>query len=261
MAKCSDTVLSVRSLSKSYVDTTGSERQVLKEISIDLLAGDFLCIIGSSGIGKTTLLRIMAGLLTASSGEVLASGGSVLMPGKESVLVLQEYGRSLLPWRNVAENVQLGLEARRFRRRDRHEQAREALSTVGLSEFMDFFPWQLSGGMQQRVALARALACRPKVLLMDEPFGSLDSPTRQRLEDELLRIWAERELTVVFVTHDLDEAIYLGRRIALMRGIPASLKQLGDVPIGYPRSQLHTRELPAFLNLRADLYRALELQC
>jgi NitT/TauT family transport system ATP-binding protein len=253
-------ILAARSISQQFGAGTG-RREVLRDVSLEIRAGEFLCIVGLNGSGKTTLLRILAGLLPPSDGEVVVNGRVVHQPSEEVILVFQEYPRSLLPWRSVVGNVELGLEARGAPRAARRSQALAALRIVGLTEVARSFPWQLSGGMQQRVALARALACRPRVLLMDEPFGSLDALSRQHLEDEMLRLWTEQELTVVLVTHDLDEALYLGSRIVLLGGEPASIQRTSPVTLSYPRSQLLTRQLPDFLALRAELYQALRAQC
>jgi NitT/TauT family transport system ATP-binding protein len=253
-------ILAARSISQRFWTGSG-DREVLRGVSLEILAREFLCIVGLNGSGKTTLLRILAGLLPPSDGEVMVSGKVIHQPTEEVILVFQEYPRSLLPWRSVVRNVELGLEARGMSRAVRRSQALEALQMVGLAGFARWFPWQLSGGMQQRVALARALACRPRVLLMDEPFGSLDALSRQHLEDEVLRLWADQELTVVLVTHDLDEALYLGSRVVLLGGEPSSILRTSSVPLSYPRSQLLTRQLPEFLELRAELYQALRAQC
>lgn len=251
----SPVVLELQAVTKVYSDANGLV--AVSEVSLDFGAGEFVCILGPSGCGKTTLLRMMAGLLPVTSGRILLGDKLVEGPNGDVVLLFQEYGRSLLPWRRVLENVELGLEAKRVPRQEREQLAKRFLEIVGLRDFETHFPWQLSGGMQQRVALARALACSPKVLLMDEPFGSLDARTRDELEDVFINIWLKLRTTIVFVTHDIDEAIYLGQKIILLSERPGTVRTIERVSVGYPRDQLTTKQGEAFLTLRAKIYRAL----
>lgn len=248
-------VLELQDVTKVYSD--GNGLAAVSGVSLSFRAGEFVCILGPSGCGKTTLLRMMAGLLPVTSGRILLGDKLVDRPNGDVVLLFQEYGRSLLPWRPVLENVQLGLEAKRVPRQERMRLAKQFLDIVALRDFETHFPWQLSGGMQQRVALARALACSPKVLLMDEPFGSLDARTRDELEDVLLDIWLTLKTTIVFVTHDIDEAIYLGQRIVLLSERPATVRTVERVSLSYPRDHLTTKQADTFLTLRAKIYRAL----
>lgn len=248
-------ILELQNVSKTFSDSGGLK--AVSDLSLSLSQGEFLCILGPSGCGKTTILRMMAGLLPASSGAVLLGGRPVERPGSDAVLVLQEYGRSLLPWRRVLPNIELGLEAKGLSREERRPIAQRFLRTMGLEGFERHFPWQISGGMQQRVALARALACSPRVLLMDEPFGSLDARMRAELEDELLKIWSQLKLSIVFVTHDIEEAIYLGQRIALLTPRPARVQTVEPVPLDHPRDQLTTKRSVPFLDLRSKLLNAL----
>jgi NitT/TauT family transport system ATP-binding protein len=227
---------------------------ILQDISLDVREHEFVCIVGASGCGKTTLLRLLGGLLTPTGGEVTFRGKAVTGPDRALAIVFQDYGKALLPWRTVAGNVELALESRRVPRGERAEIIRELLARVGLADRADAFPVQLSGGMQQRLQIARCLAQSPQVLLMDEPFGALDAMTRQNLQDEVLRLCAESGTTVVFVTHDLEEAIYLGDRVIAMESRPGRIGALVDVDLPRPRNQLTTREDPRFLALRHKLF-------
>jgi NitT/TauT family transport system ATP-binding protein len=233
-------------------------REVLSPVSLRLHAGEFVCVIGASGCGKTTLLRAAAGFVPPSSGQVRRQGQRVTGPSREVAFVFQDYSRALLPWRTVRGNVALALEAAAVPSAERPARIDEVLHTVGLAAHADQFPAQLSGGMQQRVQIARCLAQRPALMLMDEPFGALDAMTRERLQDELARLVRERGLTVMFVTHDLEEALYLGDRVLALRTHPTperpSLAMLTEVTLPRPRDQLATKEHPEFLRLRRMLY-------
>lgn len=239
------------SVSKIFPESGGLE--AVSDLSLMIRKGEFICIVGPTGCGKTTILKMMAGLLSASSGEILLNGNPIKGATGESVLVFQDYSRSLLPWRNARRNIELGLEAKGIDGEERTRIARHFLNLVKLKDFEERYPRQLSGGMQQRLALARALACSPRVLLMDEPFGSLDARTKAELEDELQNVWLTLKPSVVFVTHDIEEAIYLGQRIIVLTSRPAKVDKIEDVSIGYPRNQLTTRQSNEFLSLRAKL--------
>jgi NitT/TauT family transport system ATP-binding protein len=236
-------------------------REILSPTSLSVRRGEFVCVIGPSGCGKTTLLRAAAGFVAPSAGRVSRHGHRVSGPSREVAFVFQDYGRALLPWRTVRANVSLALEAAGVPAADRATRIAAVLATVGLGAHADKFPAQLSGGMQQRVQIARCLAQQPEVLLMDEPFGALDAMTREGLQDELARLVREQGLTVMFVTHDLDEALYLGDRVIALRANPTpdqpSLAAVIDVPLPAPRDQLSTREHPEFLRLRRALYQYL----
>ena len=245
-------LLIVEDLHKTFLGA--GDVTALSGVNFRLQKGEFVSVLGPSGCGKSTLLRIIAGLLPATAGSVGIAGENVTQPHKDVILLFQEYGRSLLPWRTVQQNVEFGLEIRAQSAQERRAVAQENLRLVGLEKFAQHFPWQLSGGMQQRVALARALACRPKVLLMDEPFGSLDARTREELEDELLRFWNELDLSILFVTHDLDEALYLSQRIVLLTRRPGRVREIRTVSLRHPRNQLQTRSEDEFLGLRSSLY-------
>ena len=237
-------------------------REILSPTSFTVTRGEFVCIVGPSGCGKTTLLRAATGLLAASGGEVRRSGQVVTQPSREVAFVFQDYGRALLPWRTVQGNVSLALEAAGIPPQERSARIAEVLGKVGLSRHADKFPAQLSGGMQQRVQIARCLAQKPELLMMDEPFGALDALTRQSLQDEVARLVRDEGLTVLFVTHDLEEAIYLGDRVIALQANPGpgrpSLARMIEVNIDRPRDQLGTREHPEFLKLRRELFAFIE---
>jgi NitT/TauT family transport system ATP-binding protein len=233
-------------------------RAVLEDVSFDVREGELLCIVGPSGCGKTTLLRLLAGLLQPTSGEIRFQGQRVNGPSRSRAIVFQDYPNALLPWRTVAGNVALSLEACGVARDKRAAAIDALLAKMGLQNAADQFPSQLSGGMQQRVQIARCLAQQPKIMLMDEPFGALDAITRQTLQDELLAIAAERRMTVVFITHDLEEAIYLGDRVIVLGTNPGHIAELVDVDLPRPRNQLTTREDFNFLSLRHRLFGMLQ---
>ncbi len=236
-------------------------REILSSTSLSVQRGEFVCVIGPSGCGKTTLLRAAAGFVAPSGGAVRRNGEAITGPSREVAFVFQDYGRALLPWRTVAANVSLALEAAKVPTAERPARIARVLATVGLAAHADKFPAQLSGGMQQRVQIARCLAQEPSLMMMDEPFGALDAMTRESLQDELARLVREQGLTVMFVTHDLEEALYLGDRVIALRANPTadkpSLAAMIDVPLPYPRNQLTTKEHPEFLRLRRALYQYL----
>lgn len=233
-------------------------REILSPTTLEVARGEFVCVIGPSGCGKTTLLRAAAGFVRPAGGAVLRHEKTIEAPSREVAFVFQDYGRALLPWRSVERNIELALEAARVPMADRPARILKVMQTVGLGAHAAKFPVQLSGGMQQRVQIARCLAQEPELLMMDEPFGALDAMTREGLQDELSRLVRDKGLTVMFVTHDLEEAIYLGDRVVVLRANPGpdrpSLARLIDVPIPRPRDQLTTREHPEFLRLRRELY-------
>ncbi len=217
-----------------------------------------MCVVGPSGCGKTTLLKCMAGLLRPTDGEVLLHGRRVTSPPEEMALVFQEYSRSLLPWMTVRNNVLLPHRHKKLNQEERTRLVEEALESVGLSRFIDHYPWQLSGGMQQRVAIARALAYQPSILLMDEPFASVDAQTRGDLEDLVLRVRDEFGITILFVTHDIDESVYLADRIVVLSHSPTEVKEIVVVEHPTVRDQIVTKELPEFAHLRAHVYRLIK---
>jgi len=229
-------------------------RPVLQNIDLTVRQSEFVCVVGPSGCGKTTLLRLIGGLLTPTSGEVSFAGRRVTEPAREIAFMFQDYSKALLPWRTASGNVSLALEAGGFARSGRAARIAEMLAMVGLSGHADNFPAQLSGGMQQRLQIARCLAQDPSVLLMDEPFGALDAITRQGLQDEILRLIETSRTTALFVTHDIEEAIYLGDRVVALYPNPGRIAQIFDVALDRPRNQLTTRESPEFLRLRRAIF-------
>jgi NitT/TauT family transport system ATP-binding protein len=249
----SQVALSVRKVGVVY-GAGASAKHAVAEITLEACLGEFVCIVGPSGAGKTTLLRCIGGLQIPTSGEVVFEGATVTQPPERMAVVFQDYGRSLFPWMSVAQNVAFPLSAaRKFSRSQRKEIVADALASVGLSGFADAYLWQLSGGMQQRVAIARALAFGPDLLLMDEPFASLDAQTRADLEDLTLRINADRGVTVVFITHDIDEAVYLADKVVVLSSPPSRIDAEHTVSLPKPRNQLRTKELPEYHRLRAEI--------
>ena len=250
-------ILEVQSLSKSYRQAGGETTVAIGNITCQVEAGEFVSFVGPSGCGKTTLLMSIAGLLAPSSGRVIVKGKEVSGPPVNLVLLFQEYNKSLFAWRSVLGNVGFGLTARgaRLTGAAAEDKARKLIELVGLKGFESHYPWELSGGMQQRVAIARALAYEPEVLLMDEPFGSLDALTRLELEDTLLRLWAELKTTILFITHDIEEAIYLSDRIWVLSRRPSKIIEELKVDFPRPRHQVTTRAQARFMELRNAIYR------
>jgi NitT/TauT family transport system ATP-binding protein len=248
-------ILEIENLSKSYRQLHGESTPAIGNVTCRVEAGEFVSFVGPSGCGKTTLLMSIAGLLEPTSGRVVVKGEEVKGPPANLVLVFQEYNKSLFAWRTVLGNVRFGLEARGDRSLQAESKARELIDLVGLKGFERHYPWELSGGMQQRVAIARALAYAPELLLMDEPFGSLDALTRLELEDTLLRVWAELRTTILFITHDIEEAIYLSDRIWVLSRRPSQIIQELTIDFARPRHQVATRAEPRFMTLRNEIYR------
>jgi NitT/TauT family transport system ATP-binding protein len=238
----------------SSIDVTLGGRLILQDVSVSIATGEFVCVVGPSGCGKTTALRVAGGLVKPSGGSVALEGRPVRGPRRDVAIVFQDYGKALLPWRTASGNVSLALEAAGVPSRERPERIAGLLAKVGLPGHGDKYPNEMSGGMQQRLQIARCLAQDPKVLLMDEPFGALDAMTRQALQDEVLSIAAATGATVLFVTHDLEEAIYLGDRVIGLLPNPGRVGAVCDVDLPRPRDQLETRESPRFLHLRRELF-------
>ncbi|GAA2029402.1 ABC transporter ATP-binding protein [Yaniella flava] len=253
-----EALLSVRNLKKIY-HTDGGDIEAVRNLTFDLPKGELTCLVGPSGSGKTTLLKAISGLLEPSAGEVTLAGNVVTGPPKNMAVVFQEYGRSLYPWMRVRENVELPLKVQGTDKAQRNHVVDEALQAVGLDHVPRSYPWQLSGGMQQRVAIARAVAYQPEVLLMDEPFAAVDAQTRADLEDLVRRVWSQLGITILFVTHDIDESVYLGERVVILSSSPTVIQQ--DIKIDLPteRNQLETRSSQRFSELRHHVYEQIQL--
>jgi NitT/TauT family transport system ATP-binding protein len=243
-------VLEVTELTRAYGTQVAIER-----VSLRAADGELVTIVGPSGCGKSTLLRCVAGLLQPTSGRVVLNGTPVTGVPDRLAVVFQDYSRSLYPWLSVRDNVALPLRRTQRRRGARHAAALGALDAVGLTDTADKYPWQLSGGMQQRVAIARALACDPVLLLMDEPFGSVDAQTREDLEDLVLRVRGERDITILLVTHDIDESVYTGDRVIVLTPAPGRVRADIAVDLPRPRDQIATKELREFAHLRTEVGR------
>lgn len=253
-----EALLSVRNLKKIY-HTDGGDIEAVRNLTFDLPKGELTCLVGPSGSGKTTLLKAISGLLEPTAGEVRLGGDLVTGPPKSMAVVFQEYGRSLYPWMRVRENVELPLKVAGMAKAERDKLVDDALEAVGLDHVPRSYPWQLSGGMQQRVAIARAVAYQPEVLLMDEPFAAVDAQTRADLEDLVRRVWKTLGVTVLFVTHDIDESVYLGSRVIILSSSPTIIQQ--DIKIDLPdeRNQLETRSSQRFSELRHHVYEQIQL--
>lgn len=240
--------LSISDLGKTFGSNT-----VISNITLDVYQGEFVSIVGPSGVGKTTLLRCLSGLMNPTVGSVHVNGKLVTEPPEEIAMVSQDYSRSLLPWMSVEKNVALPLLARGLSKTEASVLVQEALADVGLSTAGKKYPWQLSGGMQQRVSIARGIAYRPAVLIMDEPFASVDAQTRLDLEDLIRRIHKRHSMTTVFVTHDIDESVYISDRVAILGGPPAHVKEVLDIDLGADRNQIETRSQAAFATYRKKI--------
>ncbi|MFB4299191.1 ABC transporter ATP-binding protein [Actinomadura sp. NTSP31] len=250
-------LLDVRRLKKVY-QGRGRAVEAVRDLTFTVGAGELVCIVGPSGAGKTTLLRCVAGLLGCTSGEVVLEGERVTGPPAGMAVVFQEYGRSLFPWMTVRQNVERPLKEKRTAKAERRRLVDEALEAVGLAEVHDAHPWQLSGGMQQRVAIARAVAYEPHILLMDEPFAAVDAQTRADLEDLVRALWKRLGVTVLFVTHDIDESVYLGQRVIVLSNSPTVVLEEVAVDLPDERDQLTTRSDPRFAELRARIYKLVQ---
>ena len=246
----SEFILEAKDIVKDFAESDGSPRRVLDGISFGVKRREFLSIIGPSGCGKSTLIRIAAGLETVTSGHFLLDGKKVSGTSAERGMVFQKY--TLCPWLSVKQNVMFGLISSGYGSNDAEESALQWLQIVGLEKYAEYYPKQLSGGMQQRVAIARALAPQPRVLLMDEPFGALDAQTRSQMQKYLLEVWKNIDITILFVTHDLDEAVFLSDRILTLQANPGKVKELVTVDVPRPRTE-ESLFLPEFKTLRSHV--------
>jgi NitT/TauT family transport system ATP-binding protein len=251
-------MLEVAGLRKVY-DGHGRRVEAIGDLTFEVSAGEMVCVVGPSGCGKTTLLRCIAGLLPPTAGTIRVADTQVSGPPPGLALVFQEYGRSLFPWMRVWDNVELPLREKGLSRDRRRTLVRDALGAVGLADSHHAYPWQLSGGMQQRVAIARAIAYEPQVLLMDEPFAAVDAQTRADLEDLIRVVWRRLGVTTLFVTHDIDEAVYLGQRVIVLSSSPTTVIEALTVDLPDERDQLTTRADKRFTELRSHVYGQIQL--
>lgn len=248
------TLLQVEGLRHVY----GSGRTAhiaIESVSFDVKAGGFVSIVGPSGCGKTTLLRCVSGLIHPSAGIVKLDNQEVRDVNEDLAVVFQDYSRSLYPWMTVRANVAFPLRRRGITLDQQRDRVEESLAAVGLDATGEKYPWQLSGGMQQRVAIARSLAYRPQILLMDEPFASVDAQTRAELEDLILRVWDQYDMTILFVTHDIDESVYLSDRVLVLSPSPARVVTIMDVNLARPRDQIETRASEKYVHIRSEVAR------
>jgi ABC-type nitrate/sulfonate/bicarbonate transport system ATPase subunit len=255
----SNPLVEIQGVSKSFhktVKETTTEIKALADVSLSIRANEFIGIIGPSGCGKTTLLKMIDGLIPYDSGKILIDGKQVTSPGPDRAVVFQSF--ALLPWRTVLANVEFSLELRQSSKEERTKTAREYLKRVGLGDFENHYPHELSGGMQQRAGLARALAVNPAILLMDEPFGAVDAQTRQLLQEELLELWQRERKTVIFITHSMDEAVYLSDRVVVMTPRPGRVAQVLDVPLRRPRISEEVRRDAKFVDLTNYIWESLK---
>ena len=250
-------MLTVDHLGKTYGEGEAAV-EAIGDLEFEVRDKEFVCVVGPSGCGKTTLLKCMSGLLPPTRGEVRLHDQPIDGPPERMALVFQEYGRSLFPWMSVRQNVAFPLRRKRLGKQEAGELVERAVESVDLTGFLDRYPWELSGGMQQRVAIARALAYQPEILLMDEPFASVDAQTRADLEDLILEVRRQYGVTIVFVTHDIDESVYLGDRIVVLAPAPTTVQETLDVDLASPRDQIETKEQPEFARLRAHVYRSIK---
>jgi NitT/TauT family transport system ATP-binding protein len=246
-------LLVAKRIYKNYFKA-GSGIPVCRDISFSVDKGEFVCIVGPSGCGKTTLLKCICHLLKPTSGKVFINGVEIKDPPKEMILIFQDYSRSLFPWRTVLKNILFVLAKKGLPKKERIRIAKSSLASVYLTGFENHYPWELSGGMQQRVAIARAIAFNPEIMLMDEPFASVDAQTRSDLEDTILEIWSRFSQTVILVTHDIEEAIYLADRVIVLGGRPSEIREEIHIDLERPRNQLATKEEKRFIEYRHYVY-------
>jgi NitT/TauT family transport system ATP-binding protein len=252
-------MVEVRGLGHTYGSGPSAHRAI-EQIDFAIPRGQFVTIVGPSGCGKSTLLRCVAGLMASTHGEVVIDGDTITAVPEGMAIVFQDYSRSLFPWMRIAANVDFPLSELSLSRAERDERVRESLAAVGLEGFGDRYPWQLSGGMQQRAAIARALACHPRILLMDEPFASVDAQTRAELEDLTVQLHERTGVTIVLVTHDIDESVYVADRVLVLSRAPTRIVTDLPAPLPRPRDQIATKESEEFVHLRAEVARLIREQ-
>jgi NitT/TauT family transport system ATP-binding protein len=253
-------LISLRGVSKSY-SVNGVPLEIFRDLQFDVQRRQFVSLIGPSGCGKSTLLKLICGLEIPDRGEVIFDDSPIAHPPRGMIYVFQQYSKSIFPWRTTLQNVEFGLIARgKGGTAAARERCREYINLVGLQGYEHYYPYQLSGGMQQRVAIARALICEPTVLLMDEPFSAVDAMTRAILQELLLGIWERLGLTILFVTHDVDEAVFLSNKVVSLARAPQGIQDVRDIRLAYPRDQVQTRDHPEFIRLRHDLFSSVFVQ-
>jgi len=253
-------IIEAKAISKVFF-VNGNALTVFDNLSCRIGKGSFLSVVGPSGCGKSTLLKVISGLEPPSKGEVIFNGRPISGPAKGMIYVFQQYTKSIFPWRTVIQNVEFGLaSARRLTRSEARERCLEYIRLVGLDGYENYYPYQLSGGMQQRVCIARALICEPDVLLMDEPFSAVDALTRAILQELILKIWEAIPVTILFVTHDVDEAVFLSNRVVSLSRAPATIREDVSIDLPYPRDQIRTREDERFTALRQRLFSSIFMQ-
>jgi NitT/TauT family transport system ATP-binding protein len=253
-------IIEVQNVSKAF-SVDGKALAVFENLSCRIDKGSFLSIVGPSGCGKSTLLKLISGLETPNEGRIVFNGQAIGGPAKGMIYVFQQYTKSIFPWRTVIQNVEFGLNSyKSLPRRETRERCLEYIRLVGLEGYENYFPYQLSGGMQQRVCIARALICEPDVLLMDEPFSAVDALTRAILQELILKIWETIPVTILFVTHDVEEAVFVSSRIVSLSKIPATIREDVTIDLPYPRDQIRTREDERFTALRHRLFSSIFLQ-
>ncbi|MBW2646078.1 MAG: ABC transporter ATP-binding protein [Deltaproteobacteria bacterium] len=229
-------MLKITNITKTFNKNNGGKVLAISNLNLNVDEHEFVCIVGASGCGKTTTLRLISGLDVPTEGKIFLDGNKINGPGPERGVVFQEY--TLFPWRSVLENVTFGLEVKNIDKRKRRQTAKKYLEMVGLADYADAYPYELSGGMQQRVAIIRALTLNPKVLLMDEPFGALDARTRDFLQNQLLRIWVTERKTILFVTHSINEAVFLADRVVVMKNKPGRIHDVIEIDAPRPRNKM-----------------------
>lgn len=247
-------IIEINNLNKTFISENGKEVIALEDVNLNIKDREFICLIGPSGSGKSTLLRLMEGLIFPTNGSIKVMGKEVVGPIPDAGMVFQEY--SLMPWRNIIDNVSFGLEIKKVSRNERYEISRKYLQRFGLEGFESSYPYELSGGMKQRAAIARALAVSPRILFMDEPFGALDAYTRFQMQKDLIEFWVEDKRTIVFVTHSVEEAVFLGTKVILMSPRPGKIAKEFNIDMPYPRNRFNEKFSKYFENIMKDMNKA-----
>jgi NitT/TauT family transport system ATP-binding protein len=259
-AAASEMIIEVKNINKTF-SVNGNKVTVFDNMSYGIEKGSFLSIVGPSGCGKSTLLKLISGLESPTKGDVIFRGRTISGPPKGMIYVFQQYTKSIFPWRTVIQNIEFGLKShKKLGKKEARDRCMEYIRLVGLEGYENYYPSQLSGGMQQRVVIARALICEPEVLLMDEPFSAVDAMTRAILQELMLNIWEKLDITILFVTHDVEEAVFLSSRIISLGKAPAAVKEDIHINLPYPRDQIKTREDERFITIRQKLFSSIFIQ-